>query len=178
MNERILIAGIGNIFFGDDAFGVEVVRELERGDLAKRKPVVRVVDFGIRSYDLAYALTEGYEAIILVDAVPRGGAAGTVYLIEPDPSEAPKSDTELLDAHSLNPVSVLQLAQTLGGIKGKIFLVGCEPACLEPGELSASVHAAIPHALETIEELVCELLGEEEEKSLRERGQAVPESGA
>src|SRR6202030_732892 len=81
MKERILIAGIGNIFLGDDAFGVEVVRRLA----ARKLPdAIRVVDFGIRGFDLAYALMEGYEITILVDATPRGGQPGTLYTIEPD----------------------------------------------------------------------------------------------
>ncbi len=83
MKERILIAGIGNIFLGDDAFGVEVVRRLSRS--ARKLPdEVRIVDFGIRGFDLAYALMEGYEVAILVDATPRGGVPGTLYTIEPD----------------------------------------------------------------------------------------------
>ena len=79
--KRILVAGIGNIFFGDDAFGCEVASQLRRKPLPEG---VRVIDFGIRSYDLAYAIMDGYDATILVDATPQGSAPGTIYLIEPD----------------------------------------------------------------------------------------------
>ena len=79
--KKILVAGIGNIFFGDDAFGCEVARQLAQRPLPKG---VCVTDFGIRSYDLAYAIMDGYDAIILVDATPQGAEPGTVYLIEPD----------------------------------------------------------------------------------------------
>jgi hydrogenase maturation protease len=160
MKKRILIAGIGNIFFGDDAFGVEVIRELRGRHWAEGNSVVQVIDFGIRSYDLAYALTDEYAAIILVDALPRGEAPGTVYLIEPDLGQLSAGDTELPDGHALNPASVLQLAQSIGQISGMIFLAGCEPASLEPGPLTELVRAAIPRALKMIESLVWELLEE------------------
>src|SRR5690242_4451119 len=125
MKKRILVAGIGNIFFGDDAFGVEVVRELAQRPGPEE---VQLIDFGIRSYDLAYALGEPYDAVILVDAVPRGGRPGTTYLLELDLADLSKGDWEAPDAHSLNPVSVLRLAQSFGRVSGKLFLVGCEPA--------------------------------------------------
>ncbi|MGH7848434.1 MAG: hydrogenase maturation protease, partial [Candidatus Binatia bacterium] len=73
---KILVAGIGNIFLGDDGFGVEVARELAKRKLPES---VRVVDFGIRGFDLAYALLDGYDLTILVDAAPRGGLPGTLY---------------------------------------------------------------------------------------------------
>ena len=159
MSARILIAGIGNIFFGDDAFGVEVAR-----DLAQRgwPDGVRVVDFGTRSYDLAYALTETYQAVILVDAVPRGEPPGTTYLMELDPGELPKLDAEIPDAHNLTPVRALQMAQALGGVRAKLFLVGCEPAVLETEDgqlkLSEPVQAAVPQAELVIAELISDLL--------------------
>jgi hydrogenase maturation protease len=158
--KRILIAGIGNIFLGDDAFGVEVVRELAR---APQPPEVRVVDFGIRSYDLAYALTDGYDAIILVDATPRGEAPGTLSLIEPDLSRLDERGHEAVDAHTLNPAAALQMAQAIGGQIGKVYLVGCEPLGLgesETGELGLSepVQAVVPAAVTMIESLLRRLL--------------------
>ncbi len=158
--KRILIAGLGNIFLGDDAFGVEVVHELAR---RPQPPEVSVVDLGIRSYDLAYALTDGYDAVILVDATPRGEPPGTISLIEPDVSRLQPVEHEAADAHTLNPVAALHLAQALGGQTGKIYLVGCEPANLVAGEdgdlgLSEPVHAAVPAAIATIESLVENLL--------------------
>ena len=121
--DRILIAGIGNIFFGDDAFGSEVAERL----LRRPQPEgVRVVDFGIRGLDLAYTLLNQYEAVILVDAVPRGGQPGTLYVLEP---EKPTADTpdSLVEAHGMDPVKVLRLASAMGGQLGRVLLVGCEP---------------------------------------------------
>lgn len=161
MSKRILVAGIGNIFMGDDAFGVETVQKLVQSALPD---AVRVIDFGIRSYDLAYAMTEGYDSIILVDATARGYVPGTVYLIEPDLTKLHQLDAGNVDAHSMNPVRVLQMAQSLGGQPARLFLVGCEPAVLEreDGEfgLSAQVQSAVPKAIEMIESLIGDLLQE------------------
>lgn len=163
--KKILIAGIGNIFQGDDAFGCEVIRQLTPEAWPKG---VTVMDFGIRSYDLAYALTDGYEAIILVDAASRGEEPGTLYLIDPNVDPASDLDRPMVDAHTMNPVSVIQMAQSLGGVKGKLFLVACEPAVLdnEQGEmgLSAKVQQAIPEALTMIRMLVEELLEQKEKQ--------------
>src|SRR5581483_4795557 len=102
---KILVAGIGNIFLGDDAFGVEVARRISSQQMPD---AVTVADFGIRSYDLAYTLMEDWDHVILVDAVPRGGQPGTVYVIEPDLDDLGEPD---LDAHTMNPVSVLRVVQ-------------------------------------------------------------------
>ncbi|MDB6123267.1 MAG: hydrogenase maturation protease [Pedosphaera sp.] len=169
MTRRILIAGIGNIFLGDDAFGVETARELLRQPLPEG---VRVVDFGIRSYDLAYAMMEGNDATILVDATARGQEPGTVYLIEPDLNEMGRLEVGAVNAHSINPVGVLQMVRSLGGGLGRLYLVGCEPAVLETenGEmgLSAVVQAAVPRAIEMIRSLVIELARESKEHGLVE----------
>src|SRR6476661_2103049 len=105
----ILIAGIGNIFLGDDAFGVEVAQRLTQRSWPTG---VRVEDFGIRGFDLAYAILDGYDVTILVDATPRGGDPGTLYLIEPDLNMAGGVGIE---PHGMDPVKVLQLVKTLGG---------------------------------------------------------------
>ena len=156
-SDRILVAGIGNIFLGDDAFGVEVVNELTKSELPEG---VNVVDFGIRGYDLAYAIMDGYAATVLVDATARGNAPGTLYLIELDPEGLAKLE-EVPDGHSLGPVQVLRLVQSLGGEIPQLYLVGCEPAVLETedGEisLSESARAAVPKALEMIRTLVNDL---------------------
>lgn len=162
--KRILVAGLGNIFFGDDAFGVEVAQTMSKRPLP---PGVEVMDLGIRSYDLACALVDEYDAIILVDALRRGEAPGALCLIEPDlaalgPCSGP------VNPHALDPVRVLQMAQTLGEVRAALYLVGCEPAALEVEDgrlgLSASVRAAVAGAIEMIESLVAKLLGVEIEQ--------------
>lgn len=150
---RILIAGIGNIFLGDDGFGTEVARRLASRPLP---PEVTLKDFGIRGLDLTYALLEPYELVILIDACPRGGEPGSVYLIEPELSDGAASPH--LEAHSMNPMAVLRTARALGGSPGKILLVGCEPADLGGDEgklgLSPQVEAAVDQAIAMIEQLL------------------------
>jgi len=153
----ILVAGIGNIFCGDDAFGCEVIRELQR----ERHPWpsrVRLEDFGIRGYDLAYAIMDGADTI-LIDAVPRGHAPGTLYLIEPNLAHLGPG---VPDGHSMSVVNVLNTIESLGGQTGRLYLVGCEPLELEPpgGEfaLSAPVRAAVPQAAALVERIVADLL--------------------
>ncbi len=159
--KNILVAGIGNIFFGDDAFGCEVAAALLKRPLPSE---VRVIDFGIRSYDLAYAMMNGPDVTIFIDATPRGEPPGTVSLIEPDLNFLDNASGEVVNAHSMNPVRVLQLLRSLGGQPGRLYLVGCEPAVLESDDgamgLSETVRAAIPQALEMIESLVRDLLAE------------------
>jgi hydrogenase maturation protease len=159
---RILVAGIGNIFMGDDAFGVEVAQRFE----STGAPVgVRVTDFGIRGYDLAYALTSGYDVAILVDAAPRGGSPGTLYLIEPDLSELDGPNGQgapVADAHSLEPLSIMRMAKAFGSLPRKILVLGCEPESLggEAGHigLSESVKAAVDRAVERLNSLLKEAL--------------------
>lgn len=150
---KILIAGIGNIFLGDDGFGVEAIRQLAGRKFPEH---VKVADYGIRSYDLAYALLDSYDVVILVDASPRGGTPGTLYVIEAQPDKDTAAPAP--DAHSMNPVSVIQLAKSMGPISCRIFLVACEPATLGGEEgfmgLSEPVSAAIPEALKLIDGLV------------------------
>jgi hydrogenase maturation protease len=157
---RILVAGIGNIFLGDDAFGVEVVRRLSSRELP---PAVRLTDFGIRGYDLAYALLDGYEVTILVDACPRGEPAGTLYVIEPDLKDLGSAEEQQLavEAHSMNPLNVLRLAASMGPLK-RVLLVGCEPATLGPDEgqmgLSEPIEAALEEAVKMVESLIEKIL--------------------
>ena len=101
---RILVAGVGNIFLGDDAFGVEVVQRLARRPLP---PEVRVVDFGIRGLDLTYALLDDHEMVVLVDAAPRGGAPGTLYLLELDAGAMEAGAAAVIETHGMDPVKVL-----------------------------------------------------------------------
>ncbi len=158
MKKSLLVAGIGNIFFGDDAFGSEVARELLRRPMPAG---VRVDDFGIRSYDLAYALMEGDDAI-LIDVVSRGEAPGTLYLLELDLENLGAVSQAPPDAHSLTPVSVLEMVKSMGGTTGRLYLLGCEPSALESEEgalgLSERVQAAVPRAIQRIELLIDDLL--------------------
>jgi hydrogenase maturation protease len=155
---RILIAGIGNIFLGDDGFGTEVARRLAGRALP---PEVTLKDFGISGIDLTYALLDPYDLVIMVDACARGGEPGTLYLIEPRTEDGAR--TTPFEAHSMNPVNVLRTVRQMGGARGKILLIGCEPADLgaEEGKLglSAPVEAAIGEAIGMIEKLVAEKLG-------------------
>ena len=155
---RILVAGIGNIFLGDDSFGVEVVRRLTDKGLPDG---VRIVDFGIRSLDLVYALQEGYETTILVDACPRGQEPGTIYVVEPDLDALGPAD-DVVDSHGMNPLKVLAMAKAMNAPMNKILLVGCEPATLGGDEghmgLSEPVAAAVDEAATIVESLVHKLL--------------------
>jgi hydrogenase maturation protease len=163
---RILVAGIGNIFLGDDAFGVEVARRLSARELPEG---VRVTDFGIRGYDLAYALLDGYDTTILVDACPRGEPAGTLYVIEPDLEKLGGPEEGAVETHSMNPLNVLRLAQSMGGRLKRILLVGCEPGTLGPEEgqmgLSEPIEVALDEAVKLIEALVGKILSGDEGSS-------------
>ena len=156
MSKRILVAGIGNIFLGDDGFGVEVVRRLAGRELPEG---VEVVDFGIRGLDLAYALQRDYELVVFVDATPRGQEPGTVYLIEPEIED----DGEVsLDTHGMDPVKVIKLSRALGAGPARTLVVGCEPQVVVSGEnyedmlmeLSEPVQAAVEEAVKLVESLV------------------------
>jgi hydrogenase maturation protease len=152
---RILVAGIGNIFLGDDAFGVEVVRQL-----GPQLESVRVVDFGIRGMELAFALEESYDLVILVDAMARGGAPGTVYVLEPDPRELESvADVPIVEAHGMDPLRVMRLVKHLGFTMSPMKIVGCEPATFGSDEdpamgLSPVVEAAVAEAVQIVQRLV------------------------
>ena len=154
---RVLVAGIGNIFMGDDAFGVEVARRLAERPLPAG---VEVGDFGIRGIDLMYALGEGYDAAVFVDAAPRGEPPGTLSVIEPELEEGEAT----IDAHGMDPVKVLSLARQVGSVPERILVVGCEPGVRMTGdeeevvgELSEPVRAAIDDAVGLVESVIREL---------------------
>ena len=156
---RILVAGIGNIFLGDDGFGVEVAKQLAEHGLPRG---ARVVDFGIRGFDLTYALQDGYETVILVDAYPHGQTPGTVSLVEPDLDNLGELDSGVVETHGMNPQNVLRMAAAMNGKIQKILLVGCEPLSLggEEGHmgLSEPVEAAVQEAVNMVSSVVDELL--------------------
>ncbi|HEY4026326.1 MAG TPA: hydrogenase maturation protease [Candidatus Dormibacteraeota bacterium] len=176
---RVLVAGIGNVFLGDDGFGVEVVAEL-----AKRQQPdgVEVADFGIRGFDLAYSLMDGYDAAVLVDALPLGRPPGTVSVLEADLDERERRDPPTqrsgglggayavdlgeayaFDSHGMTPTEVLRLVRHLGGRPPRVLVVGCEPESLGPENegrmgLSQVVDGAVGEAVRIVERLVPDLL--------------------
>ena len=154
----VLVAGVGNIFLGDDGFGVEVVRHLS---CRREFPAgVNVVDFGIRGYDLAFALMDEYDHVILVDACPWGKTPGDVFVIEPDIEH--ESDSATFDAHDMHPLHVLRLARAQGATLKNVLIVGCEPVTLGPPEgqmgLSPDVEAAVVQAATVVELLIAKFL--------------------
>jgi hydrogenase maturation protease len=159
---QVLIAGIGNIFLGDDAFGSEVAQRL----LHRPHPEgVQVVDFGIRGLDLTYALLDGCKTAILIDAVLRGEAPGTLFVIEPTmPAADEAMRTNLpVEGHSMNPLRVLQTVASMGGGPERVLLVGCEPTPISSDEemsmeLSPPVRASLDQAVEMVESLARQAL--------------------
>ena len=155
---RVLVAGIGNVFLGDDGFGVELARRLADHPLP---PGAEVVDFGIRGMDLAYALLDGYDAAVLLDATPRGEPPGTLYVIEPDVGAI----DVVPEAHGMDPATVLALVGTLGGTPPRTIVVGCEPQTrMSAGdedivaELSEPVRAALGEAIRLVESVLGDLI--------------------
>jgi hydrogenase maturation protease len=151
MTGRTLVAGVGNIFQGDDAFGVEVVRLLAQ---RRRPDGVEIADFGIRGVHLVYELLGGCDLFVLVDAAQRGYEPGTVTVLEVDPADAAPG-TAIMDAHDLTPDAIFAMLASMGGHPGRSLVVACEPADLSPGMgLSDPVRAALPHAVSAVEEIL------------------------
>ncbi len=152
---RVLIAGVGNVFFGDDGFGVEVARRL----LERVWPTgVRVEDFGIRGIDFAYALLNGWDTAILVDAMQRGRSPGTLYVLEPEAIDPDPAHLRV-DTHGMDPARVLGFVRAMGGRADRLRVVGCEPRTFGDGDepvvgLSSEVQAAVPSANTINERLV------------------------
>jgi hydrogenase maturation protease len=160
---RILVAGIGNVFLGDDGFGVALADRLWRRELAAG---VEVVDFGIRGMDLAFAMQSGYDAVVLLDAVPRGQRPGTVYVIEVDGHDNAEVEVSV-DAHGMDPVKVIDLVRSLGGTPPPIYVVGCEPQTRMTADdedvvaqLSEPVRAALDPAVHLVESLLAEIINQ------------------
>jgi hydrogenase maturation protease len=176
----VLVAGIGNIFLGDDGFGVEVAQRLSRRTFPEG---VRVVDFGIRGLDLAYALTDAPQATILIDACPRGDAPGTLYVVEPDLTSlnSPNTSQIAVDAHAMNPMNVLCMAKSMGAPLQRILLVGCEPATWGPEEgqmgLSEILENAVERAVTLTESLVSRILNGEWPLKTDEREERKSQKG-
>lgn len=149
----VLVAGVGNIFFADDGFGPAVVQALAGSEIPDG---VKVEDFGIRGLHLAYELLAGYERAIIIDAVARGAAAGTVYAIEPEVAAKGGSP----DAHRMDLQNVFNFVRVLGGEPPPITLVGCEPASVSEG---IGLSPAVQEAIEPAAALVRRLMHTQEE---------------
>ena len=166
MTGRILVAGVGNVFLRDDAFGVEVVRLLAE---RPQPPGVQIQDYGIRGVHLVYELLDGYDLFVLIDAAPRGEAPGTVSVLEvelPSPGAQP-----VIDAHSLTPDAIFGLLSSLGGHPGRNLVVACEPAEVDAGMgLSDPVREALPHAVRAVEEILAQATGAGPQAGGREAG--------
>ena len=157
MTARILVAGIGNVFLGDDGFGVEVVSRLDATTLPDG---VDVADYGIRGVHLAYDLLNGCDLFVLVDAAERGEPPGTVTVLEVQVPDAASLDGPVMDAHSLTPDGIFTLLASLGGRPGRSLVVACEPADVSTGMgLSEPVQEALPHAVRTVEEILASAAG-------------------
>lgn len=150
MSRRVLVAGIGNMFLGDDGFGPEVVR------LMSAPEHVRIVDYGIRGLHLVYELLNGYEALVLVDALPTGGEPGEIRVLEVGREHL--EDSGGLDAHSMNPTAVLAHLVALGGELPRTYVVGCTPKSTEE---SIGLSEPVAAALETAAVAVTSLLDHE-----------------
>jgi hydrogenase maturation protease len=141
----VLVAGIGNIFLSDDGFGPEVARRLANRPLPDG---VKVVDYGIRGMHLAYDLLEGYDGLVIVDALPRHGIPGDVVVLHVGPADLGDGD---FDAHGMEPVAVLASLGSMGGELPPTYIVGCEPADLDEGiGLTPDVEAAIDSAIDAV----------------------------
>src|ERR1700739_4352493 len=161
MTARILVAGIGNIFLGDDGFGSEVVRNAE---IAQDDPGVRVIDYGISGMHLAYDLLEEWDTLVLVDAVPSRGSPGRLHVFHADHQADTKPDTEsgsappAVDAHSMDPSAVFASLRALGGSPPYTVVVGCEAGSVEEGiGLTEPVAKPVPRAARAVEEIVAAL---------------------
>ena len=151
---RTLVAGVGNVFLGDDGFGVEVARLLAE---KPHRDGVEIADFGIRGVHLVYELLDGCDLFVLVDAAPRGYEPGTITVLEVDPDDAGPG-APVMDGHGLSPDDLFAMLASMGGRPGRSLLVACEPADVSAGmELSEPVRAALPHAVRAVEEILSQI---------------------
>lgn len=169
MAASILVAGIGNIFFGDDGFGSEVVRQ---GAIAPGDPSVRVIDYGISGMHLAYDLLDDWDTLVLVDAVPCRGKPGTLHVFHAD-HEAGDVESGCgvagVDGHSMDPAAVFASLRALGGNVPYTIVVGCETGSIEEGiGLTEPVARAVPRAVRAVEEIVAALQNQDSWAAARE----------
>ncbi len=167
---RILVAGMGNVLRHDDGFGVEVARRLASD--ASLPLGVTTIEVGIGGIHLVQELMAGYDALVVIDAVERGSAPGTIHLLAVDVpdlagwSEAQRGDF-LADTHYATPSKAMILAKALGVLPPRVFILGCQPAdATEMGiGLSAAVEQATAEAVHVLASLV---------RDLNEQSEPVP----
>lgn len=156
--KRILVAGIGNAWMKDDAFGGKVAEKLEGGALPEE---AAVFDFGTGGLDLAYEAMRGYDALILIDISRQGGEPGTLYVMDAEPDDLePIGDGEMLSPHGMDPETVLRFVKAVGGWPGRVKIVACEPAAVEEMglQMSEAVSGAVERAVGVVKDTVAELL--------------------
>lgn len=152
VTSALLVAGIGNLFLSDDGFGPEVVRRMVQDAQEPLDERVRLVDYGIRGMHLAYDLLEGYDALVIVDAIPGTGRPGDITVLEVGPDDLGEG---AFDPHGMNPVAVLGTLGSLGGALPPTYVLGCQPATVEEGiGLSAAVSEAVPRAVDAVRTLL------------------------
>ena len=158
---KILVAGVGNVFFSDDGFGSEVARRLLAAPGALPASV-DVVDVGIRGMHLAYQVLDGYEALVVVDAARAAGEPGTLTLVEHVLTAA--TGDAAFDPHGMEPDAVLELVGALargvgeGGLD-RVLVLGCVPADVGAGMgLSPPVAAAVDEAVDAVGRIVERLI--------------------
>jgi len=160
--KQILVAGVGNAWLQDDAFGGECARRLEAAGVPSG---VTVMDFGTGGLDLAYEIMRGYDALVLIDVSRQGGEPGQLYVIQPDPEDyaRPIEDGELISPHGMDPQTVLRFVSAVGSFSGKVVVVACEPGPIEDLAvgLSPEVELAVERALDVVMEQIAALRTDE-----------------
>ena len=156
--KQVLVAGVGNAWLRDDAFGAECARRLAARGVPEG---VTVMDFGTGGLDLAYELMRGYDALVLLDASRQGGSPGTLYVLEPELADygGPIEDGEVINPHGMDPHTVLRFVNAFGGFSGKVVVIGCEPGEVDDVGLGLTppVEAAVERALKMVRETIDEL---------------------
>lgn len=155
--KQILVAGVGNAWLQDDAFGGECARRLEARGVPDG---VTVMDFGTGGLDLAYEVMRGYDALVLLDASRQGGAPGTLYVLEPDMEDLsrPIEDGDVINPHGMDPQTMLRFVGAIGGFSGRVVVIGCEPG--EVDDVGLGLTAPVEEAVDRALALVAETLGE------------------
>jgi hydrogenase maturation protease len=155
--KQILVAGVGNAWLQDDAFGGECARRLQERGVPSG---VTVMDFGTGGLDLAYEIMRGYDALILLDASRQGGEPGSLYVIEPSMEElsGPIEDGDVINPHAMDPQTVLRFVGAIGGFSGRVVVIGCEPG--EVDEVGLGLTPAVDEVVERALALVTDTIEE------------------